>query len=91
MVFLSAFTTKTAVFVLLSFFAGAEILIYIGVFMIFYGIIMAILENNVRRILAYSIVNQVGFMVTGIGIGTQMAQQARRRMPSVTSSIKPCC
>lgn len=75
MVFLSAFTTKTAVFVLLSFFAGAEILIYIGVFMIFYGIIMAILENNVRRILAYSIVNQVGFMVTGIGIGTQMAQQ----------------
>jgi multicomponent Na+:H+ antiporter subunit D len=73
MVFLSAFTTKTAVFILLSYFAGVELLIYIGLFMAIYGIIMAILENDMRRILAYSIVNQVGFMVTGIGIGTQMA------------------
>jgi multicomponent Na+:H+ antiporter subunit D len=73
MVFLSAFTTKTAVYVLLRGFPGTELLIYIGLFMVFYGIIYAILENDMRRILAYSIVNQVGFMVTGIGIGTQMA------------------
>ncbi|KGJ98745.1 NADH dehydrogenase (quinone) [Thalassotalea sp. ND16A] len=72
-VFLSAFTTKTAVYVLLRGFPGAEILIFIGIFMIFYGIIYALLENDIRRILAYSIVNQVGFMVTGIGIGTEMA------------------
>ena len=72
-VFLSAFTTKTAVYVLLRGFPGTEILIFIGVFMIFYGIIFALLENDMRRILAYSIVNQVGFMVTGIGIGTEMA------------------
>lgn len=72
-VFLSAFTTKTAVFVLLTLFAGKEILIYIGLFMIFYGIIYAMLENDIRRILSYSIVNQVGFMVTGIGIGTDLA------------------
>lgn len=72
-VFLSAFTTKTAVYVLLRGFPGTEILIYIGVFMIFYGIIYALLENDMRRILAYSIVNQVGFMITGIGIGTEMA------------------
>jgi len=72
-VFLSAFTTKTAVYVLLRGFPGTEILIFIGVFMIFYGIIYALLENDMRRILAYSIVNQVGFMVTGIGIGTEMA------------------
>jgi multicomponent Na+:H+ antiporter subunit D len=72
-VFLSAFTTKTAVYVLLRGFPGAEILIFVGVFMIFYGIIYALLENDMRRILAYSIVNQVGFMVTGIGIGTEMA------------------
>ncbi len=72
-VFLSAFTTKTAVYVLLRGFPGAEILIFIGIFMIFYGIIYALLENDMRRILAYSIVNQVGFMVTGIGIGTEMA------------------
>lgn len=72
-VFLSAFTTKTAVFVLLQGFPGTEILIYIGLFMVFYGIIYALMENDMRRILAYSIVNQVGFMVTGIGIGTEMA------------------
>jgi multicomponent Na+:H+ antiporter subunit D len=73
MVFLSAFTTKTAVYVLLRGFPGTELLIYVGLFMVFYGIIYAILENDMRRILAYSIVNQVGFMVVGIGIGTEMA------------------
>lgn len=72
-VFLSAFTTKTAVFTLLIAFPGTSILIPIGCFMIFYGIIYALLENDARRILSYSIVNQVGFMVTGIGIGTEMA------------------
>lgn len=76
MVFLSAFTTKTAVFVLLTLFAGAELLLYIGVFMIFYGIVMAVLENDMRRILAYSIINQLGFMVAGIGIGTALALNA---------------
>jgi multicomponent Na+:H+ antiporter subunit D len=73
MVFLSAFTTKTAVYVLLRGFPGTELLIGIGLVMVFYGIVYAILENDMRRILAYSIVNQVGFMVTGIGIGTEMA------------------
>lgn len=72
-VFLSAFTTKTAVYVLLRSFPGTELLIYVGLFMVFYGIVFALLENDMRRILAYSIVNQVGFMVTGIGIGTEMA------------------
>ncbi|MCT8971251.1 Na(+)/H(+) antiporter subunit D [Microbaculum marinisediminis] len=72
-VFLSAFTTKTAVYVLLRGFPGTEILIWIGLYMVFYGIVYAILENDMRRILVYSIVNQVGFMVTGIGIGSEMA------------------
>lgn len=73
MVFLSAFTTKTAVFALMMGFPGADILIYIGLYMVFYGIIYALLENDMRRILAYSIVNQVGFMVTAIGIGSELA------------------
>jgi multicomponent Na+:H+ antiporter subunit D len=73
MVFLSAFTTKTAVYVLLRGFPGAEILVLFGLYMIFYGIVYALLENDMRRILAYSIVNQVGFMICGIGIGTEMA------------------
>ncbi len=72
-VFLSAFTTKTAVYVLIRGFPGSEILIFIGLYMVFYGIIYALLENDMRRILAYSIINQVGFMVTAIGIGTEMA------------------
>jgi multicomponent Na+:H+ antiporter subunit D len=72
-VFLSAFTTKTAVFTLLVGFPGTDILVPIGLYMVFYGIIYALLENDMRRILAYSIVNQVGFMVAAIGIGTPMA------------------
>ena len=72
-VFLSAFTTKTAVLALILLFPGESVLIGIGLFMIMYGILYALLENDIRRILAYSIVNQVGFMVCAIGIGTQMA------------------
>lgn len=72
-VFLSAFTTKTAVLALIFLFPGELVLIWIGVWMIFYGIIYALLENNIRRILAYSVVNQVGFMVVSVGIGTESA------------------
>lgn len=72
-VFLSAFTTKTAVYVLIRGFPGTELLVWVGLFMVFYGIVYALLENDMRRILAYSIVNQVGFMIAGIGIGTEMA------------------
>lgn len=73
MVFLSAFTTKSAVYALLRGFPGTELLVFIGLYMIFYGIIYALLENDIRRILAYSIINQVGFMVCGIGIGSELA------------------
>lgn len=72
-VFLSAFTTKTAVYVLIRGYAGTELLVWVGLLMVFYGIVYALLENDMRRILAYSIVNQVGFMIAGIGIGTEMA------------------
>lgn len=72
-VIMTAYTTKTAVYTLIRGFAGWEILIAVGCFMAIYGIIYAILENDMRRILAYSIMNQVGFMVCGIGIGTTMA------------------
>ena len=72
-VFLSAFTTKTAVLALILLFPSEPILIGVGLFMVMYGIIYALLENDARRILAYSIVNQVGFMVCAIGIGTELA------------------
>jgi len=72
-VILSAYTTKTAVYVLLRGFPGWEPLIVVGCVMTIYGIIFELLENDMRRILAYSIINQVGFMVCAVGIGTKMA------------------
>jgi len=72
-VFLSAFTTKTAVYTLARGFAGTDLLIWVGITMVVYGIVFAILENDMRRVLSYSIINQVGFMVVGIGIGTELA------------------
>ena len=72
-VILSAFTTKLAVYALARGFAGTEILIYIGAVMTLFPIFFAEIENDLRRVLAYSLNNQLGFMVVGIGIGTEMA------------------
>jgi len=72
-VFLSAFTTKSAVYLLVRTFPGTELLIWIGAFMVFVPIFYAVLENDIRRVLAYSLLNQIGFMLVGIGIGTELA------------------
>lgn len=72
-VFMATFTTKTAVYVLARGFAGFEILSVLGAIMAVYGVCYAIIENDARKILAYHIVSQVGYMVAGIGIGTAMA------------------
>ncbi|HXV62639.1 MAG TPA: Na(+)/H(+) antiporter subunit D [Vicinamibacteria bacterium] len=72
-VFLSAFTTKTAVYVLIRVFPGADILVGAGVVMALYGVVYAVLENDIRRLLAYHIVSQVGYMVAGVGMGTALA------------------
>ena len=72
-IFLSAFTTKAAVYMLARGFPGTELLIYIGAVMTCFPIVYAVIENDLRRVLAYSIINQLGFMVCGIGIGTALA------------------
>ena len=72
-VFLSAFTTKTAVYALCRGFAGMEVLVVLGVIMTLYGVVYAVIENDVRRLFAYHIVSQVGYMVAGVGIGTDLA------------------
>jgi multicomponent Na+:H+ antiporter subunit D len=72
-VFLSAFTTKSAVYILARTFTGTEMLIWLGALMTVIPIFYAVLENDIRRVLSYSLINQVGFMVTGIGIGTHLA------------------
>ncbi len=72
-VFLSAFTTKVAIYALARGFPGTELLVYIGAVMACFPIFFAVAENDLRRVLAYSLVNQLGFMVVGIGIGSQLA------------------
>jgi multicomponent Na+:H+ antiporter subunit D len=72
-VVLSAFTTKLAVYALARGFAGTEMLIWIGAVMTVFPIFFAIIENDLRRVLAYSLNIQLGFMVTAIGIGTELA------------------
>lgn len=72
-VILSAFTTKLAVYALARSYAGTEILIWIGAIMTAFPILFAVIENDLRRVLSYSLNNQLGFMVVGVGIGTEMA------------------
>jgi multicomponent Na+:H+ antiporter subunit D len=72
-VFLSAFTTKVAVYSLARAFPGTDLLIYIGAAMTMFPIFFAVIENDLRRVLAYSLINQIGFMVVGIGLGTALA------------------
>lgn len=72
-VYLSAFTTKVAVYSLARAYPGTELLVYIGGAMAMFPIFFAVIENDLRRVLAYSLINQVGFMVCGIGIGTALA------------------
>lgn len=72
-VFLAAYTTKSAVYVLARAFPGVELLVYLGALMTIYGVVYAILQNDLRRLLSYHIISQVGYMVAGIGMGTEMA------------------
>lgn len=67
-VFMCAFTTKTAVYALLRGVPGMEILTVLGVIMALYGVVYAVLENDSRRLLAYHIISQVGYMVAGVGL-----------------------
>ncbi|MCP3900730.1 MAG: Na(+)/H(+) antiporter subunit D [Desulfobacteraceae bacterium] len=72
-VYMTAFTTKTAVFCMITSFAGVELLIWMGVISAIFAVFMAVLENDGRRLLSYHIISQVGYMVAGVGIGTEMA------------------
>ncbi len=72
-VFMCSYTSKVAVYALIRLFPGSQLLIWVGVIMAIYGVIFAVLENDIRRLLSYHIISQVGFMVAGAGIGTEMA------------------
>ncbi len=72
-IYLTAYTTKTAVLVLALVFSGTELLIWAGAIMTLYGVVFAMLENDIRRLLGYHIISQVGYMVCGVGLGTELA------------------
>ncbi len=72
-VMLSAFTTKLGIYALARGYPGTEMLIWIGTLMTAFPIFYAVIENDLRRVLAYSMNNQLGFMVVGIGIGSELA------------------
>ncbi len=72
-VFMWTFTTKTAIYVLARAFPGTEALIWIGAVMTVFPIFFAVVENDLRRVLSYSLINQLGYMVVGIGIGTPLS------------------
>ncbi len=72
-VFMATYTTKTAVYVLARTFPGEETLLWIGMAMATIPIFFAVIENDLRRVLAYSLINQVGFMVVGVGLGTPLS------------------
>jgi multicomponent Na+:H+ antiporter subunit D len=72
-VFLAAFTTKASVYALVRGYPGVDALVWLGVAMALFGVVYAVLENDIRRLLAYHIISQVGYMVAGVGLGTALA------------------
>ena len=72
-VVLSAFTTKLAVYAFARMFPGQHELIWIGAVMTCFPVFFAVIENDLRKVLAYSTNNQIGFMICAIGVGTPLA------------------
>lgn len=72
-VFLAAYTTKAAVYALARCFPGVELLVWAGAAMALFGVVYAVLENDIRRLLAYHVISQVGYMVAGVGLGSALA------------------
>lgn len=71
--YLSSFTTKTAVYALAVLYPGERALVAVGAVMVLFTVWYAVIENDLRKVLSYSLINQVGFMTVGIGIGTDLA------------------
>lgn len=68
-VYMCGYTTKLGIYAMIRIFAGTEALVYVGVFMALYGVLMALLENDLRRLFSYHIMSQLGYMVAALAIG----------------------
>ena len=71
-VYMTAYTTKTAIFCLIITFSGVPLLMWMGAIQAVFALFMAVLENDGRRLCSYHIISQIGYMVAGIGMGTEM-------------------
>ena len=76
MLYMGSFTTKAAIYALIRFFAGTEFLIWIGALMALYGACMAIMDNDIRRLLSYHIISQLGMMVAALAVGSKTGVDA---------------
>jgi len=72
-IYMTAFTTKTAIFCLIRTFPGVSLLMWMGAIQAVFALFLAVLENDGRRLCSYHIISQIGYMVAGVGIGTEMA------------------
>ncbi len=72
-VILAGLTTKIGVFAIARILPPSEIIMYMGAAMALAGVSMAMLQHNMRRLLSYHIISQVGYMVAGVGLATELA------------------
>jgi multicomponent Na+:H+ antiporter subunit D len=72
-VVLAGFTTKVAVYALARLVPLGDpttIVVWMGAAMVLFGVIQAVFQSDVRRLLSYHIISQVGYMVVAVGLGT---------------------
>ena len=74
-VVLVAVTTKVGAYAIVRAFPDGHVgLAYVGGAMVLVGVTMAILQTDMRRLLSYHVVSQVGYMLAGFGAGASLAQ-----------------
>ncbi|ABV74712.1 putative monovalent cation/H+ antiporter subunit D [Rickettsia akari str. Hartford] len=69
-VYLISFTTKVTLIIILKLFSGLEILKFFGILMIIYGLVFSLIEKNLKRLICYLTVSQLGFILAAISINS---------------------
>lgn len=70
-VVLSALSTKAALYALSRVIADTNMfVVYVGASMTIYGFTMALAQKDLRKLLSFHIISQVGYMVAGVGLAT---------------------
>ncbi|MCX4083522.1 proton-conducting transporter membrane subunit [Rickettsia hoogstraalii] len=69
-VYLISFTTKVTLIIILKLFSGLEILKFFGISIIIYGLVFSLIEKNLKRLICYLTVSQLGFILAAISINS---------------------